>query len=165
MADALVEDYDVIELLTRLVGYSVDLLAADAAGLLVGDSEGTLLLVAASSEDARTIELLQLQAEEGPCVECFRTGAPVSVADLSQAADRWPRFAPIALRRHEFASVHALPLRLRSEVLGMLNLLHRAPGALPPEDLALGQAMADIATIGILQQRTIRRGAIVAEQL
>ena len=165
LADTLVDDYDIIDLLDHLVAYSVELLAADAAGILLADPHGELHAVAASSEDAELMELLQLQSEQGPCVDCFRTVAPVSVADLGQAADRWPRFVAAVAQQGAFSSVHAVPLRLRGQAIGALNLLHRTPGSLPDDDIALGQALADIATIGILQERAIRRGEVVNEQL
>jgi len=165
LADTLVDEYDIIELLDRLVSYSVALLAADAAGIMLGDARRELRVVAASSDDAEVMELLQLQADEGPCMQCFHTAAPVSVADLGEAADRWPGFVAAVSDRGAFRSVHALPLRLRGEAIGALNLFHHAPGALPAADLALGQALADVATIGILQERAIRRGEVVNEQL
>jgi transcriptional regulator with GAF, ATPase, and Fis domain len=165
LADTLVDDYDMIELLGRLVGYSAELLAADAAGIVLGDAQRHLRVVAASSDDAELMELLQLQNDEGPCLECFRTATPVSVSDLDDAARRWPRFAAAVRARGAFRSVHALPLRLRLESIGALTLFHRRPGPLPEVDLALGQALADVATIGILQERAIRQGEVVNEQL
>jgi GAF domain-containing protein len=165
LADTLVDDYDVIDLLHRLVGYSADLLAADAAGIVLGDSMHTLRVVAASSEDAQLMELLQLQNDEGPCLDCYRTAGPVRVPDLAQTNGRWPRFTAAVDEHGMFRSVHALPLRLRQESIGALNLFHSRPGPLPDSDLALGQALADVATIGILQERAIRRGEVVNEQL
>jgi transcriptional regulator with GAF, ATPase, and Fis domain len=165
LADTLVDDYDIIDLLDRLVSYSVELLAVDAAGIMLADAQRTLRVVASSSEDAQLMELLQLEADEGPCVECVRTGSPVSVVDLADAAGRWPGFVAAVGRRGAFRSVHALPLRLRGEGIGAMNLFHHQPGALPEADLALGQALADVATIGILQERAIRRGEIFSEQL
>ena len=170
LADTLVDDYDVIDVLDRLVGYSVTLLAADAAGILLVDPHGRLRVVASSSEESDWTELMQIQADEGPCVECVRTGGPVTVTDLDAAADRWPRLAA-ALRDRDrgrsdrYRSVHALPLRLRGEAIGGMNLFHTHPGPLPEADLRLGQALADIATIGILQERAIRHGEVLAEQL
>ena len=111
------------------------------------------------------MELLQLEADEGPCVECFHAGAPVSAADLADAAARWPQFVAALQERGTYGSVHALPLRLRGQAIGTLNLFHDAPGPLPAADLALGQGLADVATIGILQERAIRRGEVLAEQL
>ena len=165
LADTLVDDYDVIELLDRLVGYSVALLAADAAGILLADSQRTLRVVASSQEDAEVMELLQLQAEQGPCMECFNTGEPVSVPDLAEAGGRWPVFVAAVAARGAYRSVHALPLRLRGEAIGTMNLFHGQPGALPEADLVLGQALADVATIGILSERAIRHSEVVTEQL
>jgi hypothetical protein len=165
VADTLVDDYDVVELLDRLVGYSVDLLAADAAGILLVDSQRGLRVVASSNEDAELMELLQLQADQGPCVDCVRTGTQVGVANLDDTAARWPVLAAAMTTRGVFRSVHALPLRLRREAIGAMNLFHNRPGALPEADLVLGQALADVATIGILSERAIRRGAVLNEQL
>ncbi len=165
LADTLVDDYDIIDLLDRLVGYSVELLAADAAGLLLADSQRILRVVASSDEDAELMELMQLEADEGPGVECFHTGAPVSVADLADVASRWPAFVAAVAQRVAFRSVHALPLRLRGEAIGAMNLFHHHPGPLPEADLALGQALADVATIGILPERAIRSGEVLIEQL
>lgn len=168
LADTLVDDYDIIDLLDRLAAHCVSLLAADAAGIMLGDARRELRAVAASSEDAETMELLQLQGGEGPCLDCFSTAAPVSVPDITASADaasRWPRFVGAVIRSGTFRSVHALPLRLRGQAIGALNLFHRDPGPLPAADLLLGQALADVATIGILSERTIRRSEVVNEQL
>ena len=165
LADTLVDDYDVIDLLDRLAGSSVELLAADAAGILLGDAESTLRVVATTNEQVEWMELLQLQAEEGPCLDCYRSGVPVSVTDLADAALRWPRFIAALTQRGTYGSVHALPLRLRGQAIGTLNLFHHQPGPLPEADLALGQALADVATVGILSERAIRRGEVVNEQL
>ena len=169
LADTLVDDYDVIEVLDRLVGHSVALLSAVAAGIMLLDPHGRLRVVASSSEESDWTELMQIQSDEGPCIDCVRTGRAVTVTDID-AGGRWPRFTA-ALRdrnangRERFRSVHALPLRLRGEAIGGLNLFHTRPGPLPETDLRLGQALADIATIGILQERTIRRGEVLAQQL
>jgi GAF domain-containing protein len=165
LADTMVADYDAIDLLDRLIGFCVDLLPADAAGIVLGDARRELRVVAASSEAAELMELLQLQSDEGPCLDCFQTAAPVSIADLAGAADRWPRFVAAVAERGQFRAVHALPLRLRGEAIGALNLFDREPRSLPDRDLALGQALADVATIGILQERVIRRAEVVNEQL
>ena len=164
LADTLVDDYDVIDLLDRLAGSSIELLAADAAGILLGDAESTLRVVATTNEQVEWMELLQLQAEEGPCVDCYRSGVPVSVTDLADAALRWPQFIAALTQRGAYGSVHALPLRLRGQAIGTLNLFHHQPGPLPEADLALGQALADVATVGILSERAIRRGEVVNER-
>ncbi len=165
LADTLVDDYDVIDMLDQLVAHSVALLAADAAGLMLGDARHELRVVAASSEDATTMELLALQADEGPCLECYRDVAQVRVPDLAETTGRWPVFTAAVARSGAFRSMHALPLRLRGQAIGALTLFHGAPGALPEADLALGQALADVATIGIMQERAIRRGEVLNEQL
>ncbi len=165
LADTLVDDYDIIDLLDQLVGHCVALLAADAAGLMLADARGQLRVVAASSEDAQTMELLQLQSEQGPCLEAFETVAQVRVPDLAKVAQRWPRFVAAVAESGAFASVHAIPLRLRGQAIGALNLFHRSPGPLPEADLALGQALADVATIGILSERAVHRGEVLNEQL
>jgi GAF domain-containing protein len=163
MADTLVDDFDVIDFLHGLTERCVQLLGVSAAGLLVTDGQNTLQLVAASSERTRLLELFQLQTDQGPCVDCFRTGQPVSVADLPSAG-RWPRFTAAAAEVG-FAAVHALPMRLRTEVIGALNLFDTDPGALDESKLRIGQALADVATIGLLQHRAIRRRDIITEQL
>jgi GAF domain-containing protein len=165
LADTLVDDYDIIEMLDRLVGYSVELLAADAAGIMLADSHRKLRVVASSHEDAKVMELLQLQSDQGPCMDCCRSGVPVSVPDLADAGGRWPVFVAAVAERGAYRSVHALPLRLRGEAIGAMNLFHGQPGALPEADLALGQALADVATIGILSERAIRSSELVTEQL
>jgi GAF domain-containing protein len=121
-------------------------------------------VVAASTEQTRLLELFQLQTDQGPCVDYFRTGRPVAIADLSTATDRWPRFVAEA-RQTGFASVHALPMRLRSDVIGALNLFSAQPGGLDEHTVRLGQAFADVATIGLLQARAIRQRGTLAEQL
>ena len=164
LADTLVDDYDIIDLLDQLVAHSVALLAADAAGIMLVDAHQNLRVVASSSDDAELMELLQLQNEQGPCMDCYHTAAPVSVPDLA-TTDRWPKFVAAVAQADGFRSVHALPLRLRGEAIGALNLFHHTPGPLPEPDLALGQALADVATIGILQERAVRHSEIVTEQL
>jgi transcriptional regulator with GAF, ATPase, and Fis domain len=164
MADTLVDDFDLIDFLHVLTDRCVRLLNVSAAGLLLTDQRGALQLVAASTEQTRLLELFQLQTDQGPCVECFRTGRPVEVVDLAAATERWPRFVGAA-RRTGFAAVHALPMRLRSDVIGALNLFSTRARPLGPDTVRLGQALADVATIGLLQARAIRQRDILAEQL
>jgi GAF domain-containing protein len=140
------------------------LLGVSAAGVMLTDQRGALRVVAASTEKTRLLELLQLQTDQGPCPECFHTGQPIAVADLTTATDRWPRFVAEA-RQSGFASVHALPMRLRTDVIGALNLFDTQPGALDQDTIRLGQALADVATIGLLQARAIRHRETLAEQL
>ena len=165
LADSLVADYDVVELLESLVRSCVDLLEVDQGGLLLKDQRGDLQVVASSSETTRLLELLQLQSEEGPCLECVATATPITVTDLSTQQERWPTFAPTAVSLG-FSAVHALPLRLRNETIGGLNLFTMgAVERLGADDLRIAQALADVATIGILQQRSISRSSLLAEQL
>jgi GAF domain-containing protein len=163
LADTLVTDFDVIDLLHRLCSDSVTLLPVDAAGLMLSDQRGTLRVVSSSTEQVHLVELFQLQANEGPCLDCFRTSRQIVSADLGHEP-RWPRFVERALQAG-YRAVHALPLRLRSETIGGLNLFGSTPGALSPHALRVGQALADVATIGILQERAVRRQEVLAEQL
>ncbi|WP_017589771.1 GAF and ANTAR domain-containing protein [Nocardiopsis ganjiahuensis] len=164
LADTLVDDYDVPEVLHQLATHCVNLLGVSAAGLLLSDQRGSLQVVASSNERTRLLELFQLQADEGPCVDSFRTGETVAVADLSTARGRWPVFTPQAVEQG-FRAVHAVPLRLRGDLIGTLNLFNQHPGALSSDDVKVARALADIATIGILQERMIRHGEVLTEQL
>ncbi len=164
LTDTMVAGFDVIDFLHVLTDRSVQLLEVSAAGLLLADPRGELRLVAASSEAARLLELFQLQSDQGPCLDCFRAGRPVAAADLAAAAPRWPRFAPAA-REAGFAAVQALPMRLREQVIGALNLFRTGPGAFAPASVRVGQALADVATISLLHERGMRHSDIVNEQL
>jgi transcriptional regulator with GAF, ATPase, and Fis domain len=164
LADTLVADYDVLDLLDQLMSASVDLIGVTAAGLLLDDQRGNLQVVASSSEETRLLEIFQLQTNQGPCLECVRTGAPVTSQDISAETQRWPLFAPRA-GEVGFRSVAALPMRLRDDVVGALNLFQAGDEPIDPHQRRLGQAFADVATIGILQRRTVHRSALLAEQL
>jgi GAF domain-containing protein len=166
LADTLVVGYDLMEFLQTLTERCVELLEIDAAGLLLAGADGALRLVAASTEQARVVELLQLQHDEGPCPDSFRTGLPVIVGDIRspEAAARWPRFAPAAAELG-LAGVHSLPMRLRDQVIGTLNLFSTAPGGLDPAVARAARALVDVATIGILQERAIRERELAAGQL
>ena len=164
LADTLVADFDVVELLTMLVDRCVDVLDVGAAGLMLVAPEGDLRVMASSSEAMRVLELFELQAQEGPCLDCYRTGEAVVNQDLAAVDGRWPRFAPEALAAG-FHSVHALPMRLRGTVIGALNLFHIDPGEMRQSDIAAAQALADVATIAILQHRAAHEAQVVNEQL
>jgi GAF domain-containing protein len=164
LADTMVADFDVIEFLHLLSDRAVKLLGASAAGVMLADPRGQLRLVAASSEAVRLLEIFQLEGEEGPCLETIWTGQPITEPDLGHAQQRWPRFTPAALQAG-FASVHALPMRLREQVLGGLNLFRDQPGPFDRADMRIGQALADTATIGLLHERNLRRAEVVGEQL
>jgi transcriptional regulator with GAF, ATPase, and Fis domain len=164
LADTLVADFDVIDFLHVLTDRSTALLAAAAAGVVLADPRGQLRVAAASSEAAGLVELFQIQNDQGPCLECFRTAAPVTAADLTSPGQPWPRFAAAATAAG-FRAVEALPMRLRDQVIGALNLFAAEPGAFSPASLRVGQALADVATIGLLQERHLRRSETLAEQL
>jgi transcriptional regulator with GAF, ATPase, and Fis domain len=164
LADTLVAGFDVVEFLHGLADRCVELLDIAAAGLMLDDQRGVLRVVAASTEQARLLELCELEADEGPCVSCYHAGAAVSDLDLVHPDPRWPRFAAQAAAAG-FASVHALPLRLRNEVIGVLNLFSTRPLPLDEHSRRIGQALADVATIGLLQERAIRQRQILTEQL
>ena len=164
LTDTMVAGFDVIDFLHVLTDRSVQLLDVSAAGLLLADPRGELRVVAASSEAARLLELFQIQNDQGPCLDCFRSGQPVTAADLAVSAQRWPRFAPAA-RQAGFAAVQALPMRLREQVVGALNLFRVGPGAFAPADIRVGQALADVATISLLHERSMRHSDTLTEQL
>lgn len=164
IADTLVDDYDVLDLLHTLVEQCVDLLDAIAAGLMLAGPDGVLQVLASTSEESHLIEVLQQDTGEGPCVECYVTGVPVTIRDIAGTGDRWPRFKKEAAIQG-YQSVHAFPMRVRGRTIGAMNLFRTDTGELNDEDIAIGQALADVATISILQERTIRESATVNDQL
>ena len=164
LADTLVADFDVVELLTRLADRCVEVLDVGAAGLMLAAPDGALRVMASSSETMRVLELFELQSQEGPCLDCYRSGDPVLNQDLDAANGRWPRFATEAMGAG-FRTVHALPMRLRGTVIGALNLVHVEPGEIRPADVDAAQAFADVATIAILQHRAALEAQILNEQL
>lgn len=164
LASSLAVGYDVVDLLDELVRDCARLLDVASAGLLLSDGLGVLHVMAASSEAARLLEVFQLQRAEGPCRDCFRTGEPVTVADLKEAADRWPQFVPAA-QAAGFASVHALPMRLRDNTLGAMGLFGTEIGPLNENDLTLAQALADVASVALVQNKAVTDRAAVVEQL
>jgi GAF domain-containing protein len=164
LVDTLVEDFDVVEVLTLLANRCVDVLNVGAAGLMLIAPEGNLRVMASSSEAMRVLELFELQSEEGPCLDCYRTGQPVVNQDLATINGRWPRFAAEALAAG-FHSVHALPMRLRGSVIGALNLFQVEAGEMRQADINAAQALADVATISILQDRAAHEAQALTQQL
>ncbi|WP_410656883.1 GAF and ANTAR domain-containing protein [Amycolatopsis sp. lyj-112] len=166
LADTLVADFDVLDFLATLTERSVDHLAVDAAGVILSDQRGGWRPAAGSSERAELVELFAAQTHEGPCFDCVATGRPVTCADLHTeiARARWPKFAPAAVDAG-FRAASAVPLRLREQTIGALTLLNHDPIELDAETIAVGQALADVATIGILHHHAASRGELLAEQL
>jgi GAF domain-containing protein len=164
LADSLVADYDVIDLLQTLVDRTTELFDASAAGIILGPDPEHLDVIASTSENSRIVGLMQLRAGEGPCVEAVSSGSVVSVEDETEMFDRWPTFAAAATGSG-YLSVHAIPLRLRGQIIGSLNLFRDHEGALNEDDARAAQALADVATISILQERTIHDSGLVRNQL
>lgn len=164
VADTLIADYDIVDLVHSLLEVCTSVLDVTAGGVMLADEVGELQLLASTSEQADFVEVMQLNAGSGPCVACFRTGTVVAVGDIEAAGGQWPAFQQAAVQKG-FRSVHATPMRLRGQVLGAMNLFGTEAGELNGPDAAVAQALADVATIGILQERSIRETGIVAEQL
>ncbi|HEU4998602.1 MAG TPA: GAF and ANTAR domain-containing protein [Lapillicoccus sp.] len=164
LSNELVDSYDIVELLARLTMNCAQLLDIASSGLLLADRRGVLHLVAASSERTHDLEAFQLQRQEGPCLDCYHTGRPVTVPDLAEARKRWPHFAPAALGLG-FASVHAVPMRLRDTVLGTLGLFGDRPGRLDAADLALAQALVHVASVAIVNEKSAGDTEVIDAQL
>jgi GAF domain-containing protein len=164
LADTLVAEYDVVDLLQSLVDTCAELLDASAAGILLAADDDGLDLVASTSEESRLVDTLQLSSGAGPSIESFRTGRRVSVSNLDDVPDGWAQFRGRALAQG-FRSVYAVPLRLRDSIIGCLTLFRAEPGELSDEDASVAQGLADVATIGILHERALRESTIAKEQL
>jgi GAF domain-containing protein len=164
LADTLVADFDVVELLTRLAYRCVEVLDVGAAGLMLAGTDGEMRVMASSSEAMRVLELFEIQAEEGPCLDCYRTGKPVMGPDLAAGTSPWPRFGAETLAAG-FRSVQALPMRLRGNVIGALNLFRFDVGEMPSADVEGAQALADVATIAILQHQASLEAQVLNQQL
>lgn len=164
VADSLVDTYDLIDLLQKLVDNAIELFDATAAGITLGPDDEHLEVIVSTSEESRLIELMQVRVGEGRCVEAVTTRKPVSAVDLAEIRRRWPAFAE-QVAMSSYASVHAIPLRLRGQTIGSFNLFCDREGALDDADAVAAQALADVATISILQERTIRDADIVRQQL
>lgn len=164
LADSLVADFDVVELLTLIVDRCTEVLDVAAAGLMLAATDGDLRLMASSSEAIRMLELFELQAAEGPSLDCYRTGQPVVNHDLAAASSPWPEFAAHALAAG-FHSVHALPMRLRGSVIGALNLFDLDAGEMSSADIDAAQALADVGTIGILAHRAALEANVLNDEL
>ena len=164
LADSLVSGYDVVDLLHSLIDHCLDLFDGFAAGLVLRDPSGALEVMASSTERTELLELFQLRQGDGPCIECYRRGRVVQVEDLAAESIPWPRFA-VQAQAEGFRSVHAVPMRLRTQTIGAMNLFSPRPGLLSEMDLRIVQALTDVATIAILQERALRQSHVVSEQL
>ena len=164
ITDTLVDDFDPIEFLELVTTRSASMNHSSSAALLLADPDGQLQFTATSKESDQLTELFSLQNEQSPWLDCFNTGVPVINTDLAQAADRWPDFAPKAVSAG-FRSIHAFPLRHRTNVIGALSIFSSHTGQLEPGDVRIIQALADIATVGLLQERSLRDGEFTAAQL
>ena len=164
LADTLVGDFDVVEFLSSLAERIEELIDASEVGLVLADPYGHLRVMASSTERMRLLELFEVQSSEGPCLDCFRSGDAVVNADLEDAVPRWPVFTPMA-RAAGFRMVHALPMRLRDQVIGAVNVFHMTLVSLSDRDIHLAQALADVATIGLLQERAVHGATDLTGQL
>lgn len=164
LADTLIADFDIVDFLQRLTEYAVDLLGVHGAGVIITDQRGEFQSMASTSRGAHLIELMELQSNEGPCLDAVRNGAPLTNVELHSSGERWPHFRQ-ACEQEGVQVAHALPLRLRAQVVGALNLFSVTTELLSPSDIELGQALADVATIGLLQQRAVHESERLAEQL
>jgi GAF domain-containing protein len=164
LADNLVDDFDVIDVLTVLSDRCVEVLDISSAGVMLASPSGELQVIASSSDTMRGLEVFELQANEGPCVDCFRTGVPITNLELDGNDLRWPRFAQRAVA-DGFHSVHALPMHLRGTTVGALNLFRTDTGPLGPDDVLVAQALADVATIAIIQHQAAVGAAVLNAQL
>jgi GAF domain-containing protein len=164
LADTLVDDFDVVDLLTLLADRCVEVLGVSAAGLMLVAPEGDLRVVASSSEAMRLLEVFELQSQEGPCLDCYHSGEAVVNGDLAAAGELWPRFAPVAVDAG-FLSAHAFPMRLRGDTIGALNVFRSEVGTMEPALALAAQALADVATIAILQHSAMLEAQTVNEQL
>jgi GAF domain-containing protein len=164
LADNLVDNFDVIDILTLLSDRCVGTIDVASAGVMLGLPGGELQFVASSNESMRVLELFQIQANEGPCVDCYADGVAIINHELVDPDERWPRFTPRAIEQG-FHSVHCLPLRLRGRTIGALNLFRTDVGLLTPEDVVVAQGLADVATIAILQYQTTLSAKLLNNQL
>ncbi|MBA8827078.1 transcriptional regulator with GAF, ATPase, and Fis domain [Saccharopolyspora lacisalsi] len=164
LSDTLVDDFDVLDFLCLLAERSAELLDVTAAGVILSDQRGGWHPTAASSEDAQLLELFTAQTREGPFLECLRSGAPVAIPDLSAESERWPHFTETALAAG-FHAAYAVPMRLRRESIGALTLLNTEAVGVDETSTQLGQALADVATVGLLHQRSVQRNEVLHEQL
>jgi len=163
LAEALVSDFDIVDLLAHVTELCVELAEVAAAGILV-TVDGELRVMASSSEAVRVLELYEIQSDSGPCWDCSQTAAPTVSEDFDTDTARWPDFVPVAIAAG-FHSVHAVPMRLRGTTIGSLGLFKTERGLISPEHVRTAQMLADIATVAILQHSAVQDATLVGEQL
>jgi GAF domain-containing protein len=163
LADTLASDFDIVDFLQGLSVDSVELLGAEAAGVMLSDGRGGLRLIASSDERMRMLELFELQGAQGPCLDAFSTGQPVQ-AGAADSRLRWPDFAPRA-SDSGFQMMCAVPLRVRTDVIGAMNLFRGTDAPFTDDEMDIAQAMAEMAAIGLIQERAIRERTLLTEQL
>ncbi|HUY65023.1 MAG TPA: GAF and ANTAR domain-containing protein [Acidimicrobiales bacterium] len=164
LTDTLVDDFDIVEVHSVLVERCVELFELTAAAVMLAGPDGDPRVGASSSEAMHLLEVFELQSQEGPCLDCIRSGEPVVNEDLEHVNGRWPTFVPAALAAG-FRSVHALPMRLRGTTLGALNMYKSDAEPLSTEEVLLAQALADVATIAVMQHQAARDAQVLNEQL
>lgn len=164
LSNDLVDDYDMVDMLSQLTTNCASLLDVASAGLLLADARGVLHVVATSSERTHHLEVFQLQRDEGPCLDCYHGGEAILVPDVDDKEDRWPQFCEAA-RIVGFKSVHALPMRLKDNVLGTLGLFGEEVGSLGTEDLALAQALVHVASVAIVNEKSASDRETINSQL
>lgn len=164
LADSLVADYDAAQLAQRLSDSCLSLLPVAAAGIMLCDTSGRLNALAVSGEQSRLLELLQRETDNGPWAHAFRMGEPFFVDDLTVEQSRWPAFGALRME-YDFRAVAALPLRLRDERIGVLNLFASQAGPMSDTDIAVAQALADVATTGLVHQRMLMHSELINQQL
>jgi GAF domain-containing protein len=164
VADTLVEEFDLIDFLHHVTTSAAEITDSSAVGLMLADPGGDLSFMASSTEDVRLLELFQIQHSEGPCLDAHRTGEEVADIRISQSVQRWPVFGPRALELG-FTTAHCFPLRLRDHVIGAMNVFRTDQQFLEHDERRILRALADVATIALMQERTIRRAEELTEQL
>lgn len=164
LADTQVSAFDLADSLNGLAEQCVELLAVPAAGVLLLDPHGNLAAAAPSAQREKLMALFSTGADSGFWADILQSGTAVHCTELHSEPARWPSFTTAA-EKCGFKALHALPMRLRERTIGVLILLSSEPGGADSDDLALAQALADIATIGILQHRTIETGDRLNQQL
>lgn len=165
LADILVTPFEPDDLLYRLVDSCLEVLDAQAAGVLLRDQSGELRAVTATSRDVKELEVFEVALSEGPSYEAFRSGEQVAVDDLANHGHEWPNITSAA-QRQGFAACYGFPLRWHDDTVGALNVfLTAAQAPMSMSDQRAGRGLADIATIALLQGQRSSEADARTEQL